>query len=38
MYFRDVEDLDVLVNRLDVIITQLGNVLEYFLHVRFPNN
>ena len=38
MHFRDIEDLDVLANRLDVIITQLGDFMEYFQHVGFPNN
>ena len=38
MYFRSVEDLDELDNRLNTIIAGMGNFVEYFLHVGFPNN
>ena len=38
MHFRNIEDLDELGNRLDVIIAQLTGFLAYFLHVGFPNN
>jgi len=37
-YFRSVRNLEELENRLDVIIAQLGNFLDYFLYVGFPDN
>ena len=38
LLFRDTEELDELANHLDVIITQLGNFVEYFQHVGFSTN
>ena len=35
---KNVGDLDELGNRLDVIIVQLGDFINYFVHVGFPNN
>ena len=37
-YFRDIANLGVLGNRLDVTIGQLHGFIEYFLNVGFPNN
>ena len=37
-YFRDVDNLDELGTRLDAIIAGMGNFIQYFLHVGFPNN
>ena len=37
-YSRDIGDLDELGNRLDSIITEMGDFLEYFMHVQFPDN
>ena len=37
-FFRGVRNLDVLGNRLDTIIAQLNNLLDYFTHVGFPGN
>ena len=36
MYFRDTENLDKLGNQLDVIIAQLGNLLNSFCMFGFP--
>ena len=37
-HFWIIENVKQLENRLDVITVQLGNLLEYLLHVGFPDN
>ena len=37
-FFRNIEDIDDLCNKIDVVAVQMGNFIRYFLHVGFPNN
>ena len=37
-YFRTINDLPVLGNRIDTVIDRMTNFKNYFLHVRLPDN
>ena len=35
---RKIENLAELVNQLDIVIAQLQDFINYFVHIGFPNN